>query len=396
MLTMHSKEPLLDRSVDEVRTVIDHAKLHEADLLPVSQIICFSDQLMDMGQDIRFLEVPKDVASDLCEGGTMVIRGDDMDTAVICTDDRTFEVRGAETSNSQLLVADILYPQDMGSGCERRLCWRSVAGVSYKFLELLECRPKTRRIRELLSSKPYTHNSNKDGHTGYSLSVLLDRVQASRQELLLGLAKAEAVSVNGEWFILDPDYKMKILSYILRFFNESSFNLDCVKKSETVEAIKELIPECIVEQVFDIYCDKMEGGDEDDYSVNNDKVCRFYGEFLLSPTSGFNLSEFLEMWRQAVPEGLQTNIQQLEGLALVNSSTKPQTITRFSESDLPESIQERLSELFGVRSRWTLEEMRPFVQELTTEKLNVNALLTKFARPINEGGVKYFCAKHGK
>merc|ERR1712083_537623 len=127
----------------------------------------------------------------------------------------------------------------------------------------------------------------------------------------------------------------------------------------------------------------MEGGDEDDYSVNNDKVCRFFGEFLLSPTSGFNLSEFLEMWRQAVPEGLQTNIQQLDGLALVNSSTKPQTITR-------------LSELFGVRSRWTLEEMRPFVQELTTEKLNVNALLTKFARPINEGGVKYFCAKHGK
>ena len=52
--------------------------------------------------------------------------------------------------------------------------------------------------------------------------------------------------------------------------------------------------------------------------------------------------------------------------------------------------------LFQSRERWTVSEITPFVKELSTEKLNVNALLTKYARPVTVAGVKYFCAKHGK
>lgn len=394
---MDCEEPLIDRTVDEVRTVIEHAKLDEADLLPLSQVICFSGQLMDMGEDIRLMEVSKDVAADLSQGDTMVMRGEDLDSAVICTNNRTFDLKGAETSNSMLLLPSISYPSDIVAGAEeRKLAWRTVTGVGYKFMELQQCRPKLRRLRQLLTAKPYTHTSSKEGHRGFSLDALLERVQASREELRKGLTAIEAVTVDDQWFILDTDYQMKILSYILRFFNESSYKLDCVKKSETVEAIKELVPEGLVSQVFDIYCDKMEGGDEDEHNVNNNKVCRFYGDFLLAPTSGFNLSEFLEMWQGAVPDGLQSSIEQLAGLALVDNSAKPATIRRFTEESLPETIQDRLAELFLARERWTVEEITPFVSELTTAKLNVNALLTKYARPLNVAGVKYFCAKHGK
>jgi len=122
---------------------------------------------------------------------------------------------------------------------------------------------------------------------------------------------------------------------------------------------------------------------------------RFYGDFLLAANTGYLLAEFLEMWQKAVPEGITTDIAQLAGLILVEDKDPP-VIKRFTESSLPLTITERLTILFQARERWTLQEISPFVSSLTTTKLNVNALLTKHARPINVGGTKYFCAKHGK
>merc|ERR1712048_1013637 len=81
---------------------------------------------------------------------------------------------------------------------------------------------------------------------------------------------------------------------------------------------------------------------------------------------------------------------------LVDSEQSPPVIKRFTEDSLPVNIQDRLNVLFNARERWTLTEISPFIEPLTTNKLNVNALLTKYARPLNISGVKYFCAKHGK
>jgi sister chromatid cohesion protein DCC1 len=52
--------------------------------------------------------------------------------------------------------------------------------------------------------------------------------------------------------------------------------------------------------------------------------------------------------------------------------------------------------LFRVREKWTVDEIAPYVECLTTPILNVNGLLTKFARAANVNGQKVFCSKHGK
>jgi sister chromatid cohesion protein DCC1 len=126
-------------------------------------------------------------------------------------------------------------------------------------------------------------------------------------------------------------------------------------------------------------------------------VSRFYGEYLLQ-TSGnaFNLSEFLTMWQQAVPEGVQTDVKHLRGLSLVDDSKTPNVIKYFPEWKLTENIQDRLVVLFALREKWTLEELEPYVEKLTTTKLNANALLTKFSRVSKINGVKHFSSKHGK
>ena len=99
---------------------------------------------------------------------------------------------------------------------------------------------------------------------------------------------------------------------------------------------------------------------------------------------------------QAVPDGVNTDLTHLEGLVLVEEDKSPPVIKRFAEESLPLTIVERLNVLFRAREKWRLEEISPFVSSLTTAKLNVNAMLTKYARPVNISGVKYFCAKHGK
>lgn len=97
---------------------------------------------------------------------------------------------------------------------------------------------------------------------------------------------------------------------------------------------------------------------------------------------------------QAVPDGVQTDLEHLKVLVLVDNDH----IRRFAEDSLPMVIGDRLNVLFIAREKWTLplSEISPFIEPLSTKKLNVNALLTKCARPLNINGVKYFCSKHGK
>jgi len=323
------------------------------------------------------------------------MRGEGEDNSVLCSQTKTFEIKEAETSNSLLLVSQLSFPSQISQSETRKLGWRSVAGVFYKYLEMVEVRPKLRKLKEIMSETPYSEDSKKSGQTGPRYEELLDKVQASDVEIKEGLKEFECLELDGMWFILDQDYQMKVLSYVLRFFDENSWKFDCVLKAETVSALSELVPSQIVSQVFGFYCTPMVGGTEDEFSLDTDKVCRFYGDFLLAANTAYLLAEFLEMWQNAVPDGITTDIAQLAGLVLVEEKNPP-VIKRFTESSLPLTITDRLSVLFSARERWTLVEISPFVTSLTTNKLNVNALLTKHARVINTGGTKYFCAKHGK
>lgn len=92
-----------------------------------------------------------------------------------------------------------------------------MTGVFHKYLELIEVRPKLRKLKEILSETPYTEDSKKAGQLGPSFHDLLEKVQASEKELKEALQEFECLELDGMWFILDQDYQMKVLSYILRF-----------------------------------------------------------------------------------------------------------------------------------------------------------------------------------
>ena len=55
----------------------------------------------------------------------------------------------------------------------------------------------------------------------------------------------------------------------------------------------------VVSQVFGFYCQPMVGG-KHKFTLDMDKVCRFYGHFLLAANTGYLLAEFLDMWQKVL------------------------------------------------------------------------------------------------
>ncbi|KAG8332275.1 Sister chromatid cohesion protein DCC1 [Homalodisca vitripennis] len=425
------------RTPEDVKVMIKHAKLEEKDIKPITQAIYFTNRTEE---DYKLLEINPLVISALKEGQKVVFRGARDDKAVLCTEDKTFEVKEAETSNSLLLLPELKLAEDCKGDDEdvrqleeRKLfsiqvsknqpsvnmnipdsplaCWElhpqspvQIVGVFHTYLELRLIKPRLRRLKSLLEPSSYRGSELEadlleSGVRLYTTVDLLREVQASEQELTGGLEDLGACCIDGKWRLLEFDYHFRVLSYFLNLIDSNSWNVSSIPYRETIDNLQDLMPMYILEHVFHQYCEM--SGDRDDegeplYSLLEDKTCRFLAEVLLRPAGRFNLQDFLQAWQDSVPEGLQTDLKQLDGIALTDLNARPQVIWFFPETDLPEDIQERINVLFEIRDKWTLDQIHPYIEKLTTEKQNVNALLTKHARASNINGVRYYSSRHGK
>ena len=120
-----------------------------------------------VGDEVKLLEVTKDVAESFRAGDTLTIRGDETENAVICSKERTFEIKEAETSNSLMLVDRVTLPDQVDkSVSDRRLGWSSVGSVIHKYIEIIEIRPKLRKLKEVLYKNLYNEDSRRENKKG--------------------------------------------------------------------------------------------------------------------------------------------------------------------------------------------------------------------------------------
>ena len=126
-----------------------------------------------MGDDIKLLEVSKDLANSLSSGDILTIRGQESENAVICSKDKTYDIKEAETSNSLLLVPEIVLPGSISKSGSRSLSFSSVSGIFHKYLELIEIRPRLRKMKDLLMKSPYNEDTRRGEIKGNFQSPLL-------------------------------------------------------------------------------------------------------------------------------------------------------------------------------------------------------------------------------
>ena len=146
------------------------------------------------------LEIPsEDIEKALTGGdGTVVIKGDGEEAAVLCTGTDTYEMREAETSNNVYLSSDVI-PGVSGEG-DGGPC-RFVSSCT-NFLEIRKTAPRLGKLRDLLEQSLYRGEEEEehvDVNQLYRMEDLERLVQASREEIKCGLRSMDAVEINGYW-----------------------------------------------------------------------------------------------------------------------------------------------------------------------------------------------------
>ncbi|KAK3915302.1 Sister chromatid cohesion protein DCC1 [Frankliniella fusca] len=388
-----------NRTNEEVLSVLSNAKVLEKDLSPVTQVLSFSEP-NNLEENLLLLELDNSLLELLNNGDCLAFRGDKNESAVMCTKSKTFDVKTAEISNSLALVPEILWSQDtMCSSADRILKEKNVVKVFNEYLEVRHCGPRLQKLRSLLavgeySGPEYEKDLKESGVKLLTLHDLLHKIQASEEELLAALKENFACCIDGYWRCLEFNYHFRVLSSVLQVVDENSWPLNGLVCKEVLESLEELVPEVILNHLMEWYT--FENPGENTCTLREDRICKVLGEVLLRPAGKWNLQEFLTAWQQSVPEGMVTNMKYLEGVAIKDTSCQPQVVRYFPEWDLPEDIGERFKVLFKAREKWTVDEIRPYIERLTTSKMNVNALLTKHARASTSNGMKYYSARHGK
>jgi len=389
-----SQDGVYSRTVEDVKKVIEHVKCAENDLRPNVQPIYFSETF----EKYKLLELDDHILSDLKCGQTVVFKGDKNESAVLCTETKTYDVKEAETSNSILLLPELTFPDEESNDTE--LTSRKVIGIFHSYYEVKPCKPRLKKLRSILEKCSYKGSELEPevlaSNKMYTFQNLLAEIQASDYELKVALKELGAFEINEYWRVLEFEYECRALSFLLNLIDEQSWPYNRIPMDEVQKILGELLPPVILQHIIDQYSTLCVLSDlsQTHRSLIEDKVCRFMAIGLLRPCDKFNLSDFKTAWQGSVPEGMITNLKQLDGTVLVDLSSHPQTVCYFNEQDLPDDVMSRMQYLFQVREKWTLNEIQPFLEKLSTDKMNVNNLLAKYARATNVDGVRFYCSKH--
>ncbi|XP_008185811.1 sister chromatid cohesion protein DCC1 [Acyrthosiphon pisum] len=383
------------RTAEDVKKVIEHAKLSENDLKPNVQPIYFGEKF----ENYKLLQLDEHILADLKCGQTVVFKGDHKESAVLCTKTKTYDVKEAETSNSILLLPELTFPDEEFNNME--LTSRKVVGIFHTYLEVKPCKPRLTKLRHLLKNCSYKGSELEKEVLAtsemYTFEHLSAKIQASDNELKDALKEMGAFQIDGNWRVLDFEYECRALSFLLNLIDEQSWPYNTIPMDETLNILGELLPPVILQHIIDQYSTWCVSSNlsQTHRSLIEDKVCRFMAVGLLRPCDKFNLTDFKTAWQGSVPEGMITNLKQLDGTVLVDQSSHPQTICYFNEQDLPDDILERIVHLFQVRNKWTFNEIQPFLEKLSTDKLNVNTLLAKYTRATTDAdGVRFYCSRY--
>jgi len=202
-------------------------------------------------------------------GNSLIIRGEKTDNAVLCSDCETFEIKEVECSNTTFLAQNLRIPSKKELHARTDSPNLSVATISSVFQSYLEIRstpPRLGRLRELLSSCPFKGNEfeleclHAQTHK-YTLENVLDKCQASRQELLKALNSMRAVPIENFWRILDFQYTIRCVNQILQLIEDNSWDWRKFPFEDTLDTLCVLEPRSILEiMLTDWFAERIANG----------------------------------------------------------------------------------------------------------------------------------------
>lgn len=267
---------------------------------------------------------------------------------MLCTDEKTYEVKEAGISNSLLLIPELKLAQctsrsplkspknranssmernqnestgsiedddEFDPMAERQQERRIVKKVFHEYFECREVKPKFRKLGELLQLTRYSGPENEyciDRSVLFTFDQLLNTTQCSRREFENGLKKFRAFEHEGRMRVFDIDYEYRLLSLLLGVVNENSWPIDGIDRDETLNAISETIaPPEMVQTMFDIYTfpSPQSTSSRSLFTYREEMVCRTIAQNVLQQGTKFHYNEFMETLQSALPDGFNVQVR---------------------------------------------------------------------------------------
>ncbi|GAX81990.1 hypothetical protein CEUSTIGMA_g9418.t1 [Chlamydomonas eustigma] len=393
----------------------------------------------DVRSDYRLLECSEELLDTILREGT-VIKGGENDEAVLCTRMKTYALKYVETTNMQLLVSpDIGGFENAGnddienspysmvnapglqtqiqklSRCCQKTKAVTVTATNQSHLEAVEIAPRLGALEALLLKRPYGLADEQLGEveedtmadpcssavTGteglHTFRDLLERVQASEEELRAGLRSLGAIELNGSWRTVDPQYLGSLLELIISSCQQLGHSFIRVPATEVCESLRE----CGVNPAIAMHCLEAYGSPAGDdisssnpadtrccaagsaskfWALNESKVCKYFAGKLLTCGRQMSTVEFMNKLKDAVPDGMQPSLESLKGEVLMTGKSQNTQVKAFPLSALPREPAKRFAALFAERPKWNADDMEPYISDLKVPGLTTGALLLKYAR----------------
>lgn len=346
--------------------------------------------------DLILLELDEKLLPDVLHQ-RVSLRGQPDEDAVLCTQSKTFSIKFVGTSNSVFLIP----PSDHSAFCEiaddcsgekNQQAIASVIKVAPGNMELVEVAPRLDKLKLLLLENPYSSEEalefedleemekNKAGF--YTWNDLVDKVQASDDELRSGLWALSAVELDGYWRIVDERCMGTVLAMLLHNSVLNDWSLDALIEDEVVRVlVSDGFPPILACHCLHVYGSKV---DEDRsksclWKLDERRVCAHFAREILS-SGRRKMESFMEEWQRKIPEGMQASFEILEGEVLAEKLGVDLWVRAFSVSSLPANPAERFSILFGERPKWEWKDLQPYIRDLNVPGQSLEGLLLKYTR----------------
>jgi len=316
-----------------------------------------------------------------------VIKEDRSGEAVLCTENKTYSLKHAGTSNVLYLVdpgrvvEHVVEPHSTNDEEPNRNY--AIVGTMDHHLEPVEIDPDVKLLEKQLLETVYEGEEIEDGAcqtSGRTLEELEEIMPFSRSQILKALRNMDAVPIHGRWRKLDHKYITYVLDMMFSSLAEMGIDVKSIPK-ETV--LKSLETDGILIQVgehcFEKFCLETKDGT---WEVDETRACAHYGEQVLQEKGTLPLDDFMERWKSITPQDVVPTKEMIRGIGLINEKRTGAEIKYYPEWRLSRDPDQRFMELFRERESWCLEDLMPYIDNLGLPGMKTDALIVKYTRRV--------------
>ncbi|KAJ8755855.1 hypothetical protein K2173_024400 [Erythroxylum novogranatense] len=361
---------------------------------PNSSISISYHPLFGSRDDLILLELDEKLLQDVLQE-RVTLRGQPEEDAVFCTQSKTYAMKFVATSNSAFLIppsGQFLTCEDSsdyGGNSHDQEVVASVIKIAPGTIELNEISPRLDRLKLLLSENPYNFEEAAEEEViekrkagFYSWDDLVNRVQASNDQLRAGLNALSAVEIDGYWRLVDEKYMDTILRMLLHNSVLNDWLLDQLREEEIMNTLEaDGFPRMLANHCLHVYGSKVDSstGSGTLWRLDEKRVCVHFAREILK-TGKKKKDNFMAEWLQSIPDGMQASFDMLEGEVLTERLGVEMWVYAFSASSLPLNPAERFSMLFRERSKWAWKDLESYIRDLNVPGLSLEGLLLKYTR----------------